>query len=120
MYRPDSPLIYTPLYAGPAPRKLSFGGGRQPPKKKKLVLDDSDEEGAEMADADSGEDSGSVFEAQDADASSSEDEGDSAAADASDEVLSSGTRLRQVTAGTEHVKACENPRGACSQSHLTF
>ncbi len=38
-----------------------------------------------MADAASGEDSGSVFEAQDADASSSEDDGDSAA-DASDEV----------------------------------
>ena len=40
-----------------------------------------------MPDADSGEDSGSVFEAQDADASSSDDEGDSAA-DVSDEVQS--------------------------------
>ena len=39
-----------------------------------------------MADADSGEESGSVFEAQEECASSSEDEGDSAS-DASDEVL---------------------------------
>ena len=73
--------------AGPTPRKLSFRKGRQASKKKQQVLDDSDEEDADMAEADSGEDSGSVFEAQDADVSSSEDEGDSEAA-ASDEVLS--------------------------------
>ena len=70
---------------GPAPRKLSFGGSRRAAKRKPLVLDDSDDEGAAMAEADSSEDSGSVFEVQDADASSSEDEGGSAA-DASDEV----------------------------------
>ena len=74
-----------PVSTGPAPRKLSFGGSRQAAKKKRLVLDDSDDEGATMADADTGEDSGSVFEAQDADESSSEDEGNSAAG-ASDEV----------------------------------
>ena len=81
--------------AGPAPRKLSFGGSKRAAKKKRLVLEDSDdEETAAMADADSGEDSGSIFEAQEADASSSEDETDSVA-DASDEVqhcsLFSGT-----------------------------
>lgn len=72
--------------AGPTPRKLTFRKGRQASKKKQQVLDDSDEEDADMAEADSAEDSGSVFEAQDADASSSEDEGFSEAA-ASDEVL---------------------------------
>ena len=72
--------------AGPTPRKLSFRKGRQASKKKQQVLDDSDEEDADMAEADSAEDSGSVFEAQDADASSSEDEEVSEAA-ASDEVL---------------------------------
>ena len=49
------------------------------------MLDDSEDEDADMADADSGEESGSVFEAQEEDASSSEDEGDSAT-DASDKV----------------------------------
>ena len=83
--RPYHLLIAESVHAGPAPRKLSFGGNRRAAKKKQLVLDDSDEEGADMADADSGEDSGSVFEAQEADASSSEEDGDSNA-DASDEV----------------------------------
>ncbi len=70
----------------PAPRKLSFGGKREAAKKKRMVLDDSEEEDAEVADGDSGEKSGSIFEAQEEDATSSEDDGDSAT-DANDEVL---------------------------------
>ena len=82
-----SQLSVSTCCTGPAPRKLSFGGKRQAANKKRLVLDDSEGEDADMADADSGEESGSVFDAQEEDASSSEDEdeGDSAT-DASDKV----------------------------------
>ena len=76
-------------FAGPPPRRLSFGGRRRAANKKQLVLDDSDEEDADMADAASEEVSGSEFEAADA-SSSSEDEDESTAVEASDEVSCCG------------------------------